>query len=147
MSGNVQETIGDGIDEGKAHLNGLRSGAQKAASNVAKEVKHIARAQAEKQIDHLADQLTALSKALRSASSSVSSGKETSGIYGERIIDGVSQIAKSLKQHELEQIVQDTESYARARPAAYLIAAVAVGFITARFLKNMSPAGQTHKAA
>ena len=44
-----------------------------------------------------------------------------------------------LRDHDMNDVVRDAESYARREPLVFLGAAFAAGFIAARFLKASSP--------
>lgn len=58
--------------------------------------------------------------------------------------DRIDQISKGLQEKEIEEILADTEDFARRQPALFLSIAAVLGFILARFLKS---SGQAASAA
>ena len=54
--------------------------------------------------------------------------------------DGLRSVSDSLRGKDLDQIVQDAESFARRQPALFLGAAALAGFLAVRFLKSSKPA-------
>jgi hypothetical protein len=138
MNSSIQEKINDGVDQTKEQVKDLKSVSKTRVAEVAGEAKRMAKFQAEKQIDHLADQLSALSRALRTTNEKAINAGSKSGFFGDSLIDSVSKTAESLRFRDIDQIVTDTISYAKARPVPYIIGAVALGFVGARFIKNMN---------
>ncbi len=63
-------------------------------------------------------------------------GHAGSSTYATQIADKLSGVAGSIHQKEIEEILADTESFARQRPAIFLSLAALLGFLLARFLKS-----------
>ena len=60
----------------------------------------------------------------------------------ERAAEQVDRLAHFLDEREVSEIVGEIEGFARRQPALFLGGAVAVGFVTARFLKSSSRSRQ-----
>jgi hypothetical protein len=63
-------------------------------------------------------------------------GHPGSSAYADQIADRISGLASSIHDKEVEEILADTEDFARQRPAVFLSIAVLLGFLLARFLKS-----------
>jgi len=63
------------------------------------------------------------------------------GRYAEQAAEMVDQVAGYLRTKDIDQIVGQAEDLARQRPAVFLGAAFAIGFMAARFLKSTTPSG------
>jgi ElaB/YqjD/DUF883 family membrane-anchored ribosome-binding protein len=62
--------------------------------------------------------------------------------YAQSAADAVEQVAGYIRDTSTEQIVHETELFARRQPLVFLGSAFAVGFLAARFLKSDNPNGQ-----
>jgi ElaB/YqjD/DUF883 family membrane-anchored ribosome-binding protein len=67
-------------------------------------------------------------------------GHAGSSGYAGQIADKLSAVAGSVHEKEIEEILADTESFARQRPAIFLSLAALIGFLLARFLKSTGEA-------
>lgn len=65
-------------------------------------------------------------------------GKYRSGVaqMAERAADGMDRLSTTLRRKDVNQLLRDTESFARSQPALFVGAAVAAGFLAMRFLKS-----------
>jgi hypothetical protein len=61
--------------------------------------------------------------------------------YAQSAADAVEQVAGYIRDTSTEQIVHETELFARRQPLVFLGSAFAVGFLAARFLKSSNPNG------
>lgn len=78
-----------------------------------------------------------------SASQLREQGQAGGSHVAENLAQKLSAISTGVHEKEIEELIADTENFARARPAAFLTVAALIGFILARFLKS---SGQTAKA-
>lgn len=76
-------------------------------------------------------------RALRSAARQIEHNA-TAARVAEQTADGLERLSGTLRGKDLNTLVRDIESFARAQPAVFLGAAVAAGFLAARFLKSSS---------
>ena len=83
-----------------------------------------------------ADQIEEFADTLRGAAGADSSSPSAHMAVG--AADALERISRTLRSKEVGTIVHDVESIARRQPALFLGAAVAVGFVAARFLKTGS---------
>ena len=66
-------------------------------------------------------------------------GHPGSSHYADQIADRIAQVAGNVHEKEVEELLADTENFARARPTVFLSIAALLGFLLARFLKSSSP--------
>lgn len=85
----------------------------------------------------LASSLFDTARALQSAGNQVT---EPVARPMDALAERASQLASALDDKDIEQILSDTEAFARARPALFLIGAAALGLIAGRFLKSSQAA-------
>lgn len=71
-------------------------------------------------------------------------GHAGSSGYADQIADRISQVADNVHQKQIDELLSDTENFARQRPAVFLSIAAVLGFLLARFLKS---SGQAASAA
>lgn len=76
-------------------------------------------------------------RALRSAARQIEHNA-TAARVAEQTANGLERLSGTLRGKDLNTLVRDIESFARAQPAVFLGAAVAAGFLAARFLKSSS---------
>lgn len=61
---------------------------------------------------------------------------ELTASYGERLADGVEQLAGYFEQNDLRAMANDVEKFARKNPLVFIGGAFALGILGARFLKS-----------
>jgi hypothetical protein len=81
--------------------------------------------------------LDGVSEALRAASER-SQGQPGIADYARRAADRVEDVARSLRERDLDEVIEAAESYARRDTAAFLAGSFVTGFVLARFLKASS---------
>jgi hypothetical protein len=84
----------------------------------------------------LGDFATVLRKAAREMDGS---GKSTVCQLAQSAADGLERFSGTLRERDMNALMRDVESFARRQPVAFIGAAVAVGFLAARFLKASAP--------
>jgi hypothetical protein len=91
-----------------------------------------ASAKLDAQKDSAASGLDNFAQALRKA------GGETDGAgrFADMAADRLEQLSNSLRNKDLDSLVEDAESFARRQPVAFFGAAVFAGFLAVRFLKS-----------
>jgi hypothetical protein len=74
-------------------------------------------------------------RALRSAARQIEHNAAATRI-AEQTADGLERLSGTLRGKDLNTLVREIESFARAQPAVFLGTAVAAGFLVTRFLKS-----------
>jgi len=97
------------------------------------------------QKDRAADGLGDLAQMLQqSATQMKEQGQAGGASIAQNLGNRVSTLSETIHGKEIEEILADTESFAREKPAVFLALATLLGFILARFLKS---SGQAASAA
>jgi hypothetical protein len=110
------------------------------ARQTADEAREKAKSALEDQKGEAAHTLHSVADALRGSTGHLrQDNHETVAYYTERLADQVDRFSQDLRRKDVEQIMHDVENFARRRPEIVLGAAVALGFMAARFLKSHSP--------
>ena len=95
------------------------------------------RSQLTGQKDRAATSLGDFAQLIRQSGSQLKEqGHSGSSGYADQIADKLSGVADGIHQKEIEEILADTENFARQRPAVFLSIAALLGFLLARFLKS-----------
>ena len=66
-------------------------------------------------------------------------GQESLAEYTTKAAAQVQQLAHYLNQHDMDQLIDETQGYARQHPLPFLAGAFALGFAASRFLKSSAP--------
>ena len=61
------------------------------------------------------------------------------GEYGKKAAEQIEGVTTYLREHDVNQLVDEVEGFARRQPAYFLGAAFLVGFVGVRFLKSSKP--------
>ena len=86
-----------------------------------------------------------IAEALRTSARNLSGKDQTTVARLARgAADGLDQLSGAIERRDLDGWVREAEALARRRPVAFFGAAVAAGFLAARFLKSSSQT-QTHR--
>jgi hypothetical protein len=111
---------------------------QHLAGDLAGQVKREASNRLSGQIDNAAQGISGASQALKSVSEQLQKEQPQLANYAERAAEQIEHVSSYLKGKDLDQLVQDVESFARRQPAAFLGSAFVLGLAAARFLKSSS---------
>ena len=111
--------------------------AQHVAGQVARQAKRETSSQLESQKDRATDSLAVFAQALRQTGQHLHE-QEQGAIAGyvDQTAQRVEQLTNHLRARDISQLVTDTEDVARRSPGVFLAAALAIGFVGARFLKS-----------
>lgn len=124
-------------DQAKQQAQQAVQQGQRAASHVWDLARGQFRAQLSGQKERAATGLNDIAQLIRQSGSQLAQqGHPGSSHYADQIADKLSQAAGSVHEKEVEELLADTENFARARPAVFLSIAAALGFLLARFLKS-----------
>lgn len=93
-----------------------------------------------------AESLGSVAQAFRKAGEQLREGDQGMvANYADRAAEGVQQFSSYLREHNIEDLVKDTEEMARRRPLAFMGGAFALGFVLARFFRDGGGACSVHE--
>lgn len=126
----------------ESNPTGRENPAGKAADDVkskANEAKKQAKQQAEQKVDQnrerAADELDKIAHAARAAASDLEEQQDGLSNYVAEMANGIGTLANSLREKNMDDLIQDAKRIARNNPALFLAGSVAIGFGLARFAK------------
>lgn len=128
MMGQVQEKAGPMMDEAQHQMKGIADQAQEQVKSVVTSGKE----QAAQSLGSIAEAFRQTGEQLRNQD------KPTAAHYTHRMADQVEQISKYLAERDIDQLLEETESFARHQPEIFLGGAFALGLLFARFVKSSS---------
>jgi ElaB/YqjD/DUF883 family membrane-anchored ribosome-binding protein len=107
------------------------------ARDLAGDAKARARAAADRQKNAVAEQVSGFASALRSAADDLNQREQRfgAGIF-EQVADGLEQVSDALRRHDLSEVVEGVEEFARRQPAAFIGGTVAAGLALGRFMRS-----------
>ncbi len=62
------------------------------------------------------------------------------GPYIDQAVEKLNEVGTTIQSKDIDEVIRDTENFARVQPAVFLGAAMFVGFAAARFLKSSGQA-------
>lgn len=124
----VQEKAEQMMDETQQQLKGIADQAQEQVKSVVASSKE----QAAQGLGSIADAFRHTGEQLRNQD------KSTAAHYTYRLADQVEQISKYLAERDIDQLLEETEVFARRQPEIFLGGAFALGLLCARFVKSSS---------
>jgi vacuolar-type H+-ATPase subunit E/Vma4 len=115
----------------------IKDRARGAAATVADNVKESARSAASDQKNQAAERLSGFADALRTASSDLDQrGQSVASGFVRQAAEGLEHVSGAVRTHDLDDLVETAESFARRQPVVFLGSAVLAGFGLARFVKS-----------
>ena len=127
-------------DQAKQQAQQAVQQGQRAASHVWDLARGQFRSQLTGQKERAATGLNDIAQLIRQSGTQLGQqGHPGSSHYADQIADKISQVAGSVHEKEVEELLADTENFARARPTVFLSIAAVLGFLLARFLKSSGP--------
>jgi hypothetical protein len=131
--------------DARSIANEAKEVAKERASAVWNDTKDSARSLLSEQQRAAASGVEDFAAALRKAASEMGDGGQANmSRVIESAASGLERFSGSLRNKDLNSLVQDVESFARRQPVAFFGAAVAAGFLAMRFLKSSNEPG--HRA-
>lgn len=128
---------GGGMSEARdiAQEEGRRAAAQ--SGELWRDAKNAALARVNDQQEAAAKSIGDIAGALRSAAHHLEDrGEPTARRFADYAADGLERLSTRLRDKDLDGMVREVESFARAQPVAFFGAALAAGFLAVRFLKS-----------
>ena len=133
------DTPSDTYSEQSNAAEDVRYKAEETASTLVDQAQQVASAQANSQMTRAASLLDGVAQSLYETSTSMREQQPQIASVADQAASRVEGFSSYLRDHDMNDVVRDAESYARREPLIFLGAAFAVGFIAARFLKASSP--------
>jgi ElaB/YqjD/DUF883 family membrane-anchored ribosome-binding protein len=89
----------------------------------------------EEQRQQAAERVSSIAQALRSAAKSLDHSQNRAiARYADRAADQIENVSRAMRERRWNEIVADTEEFARRQPALFVLATVATGFLAGRLL-------------
>jgi len=109
------------------------------ASDIVREFVDAARSAAEslleEQRQRAAERVSSIAKALRSAASSLDHSQNRAiARYVDQAADQIEHVSRAMRERRWNELVAETEDFARRQPTLFVLAAVATGFLAGRLL-------------
>lgn len=145
----ASEPAGYGASEsGRSQSEQTTEKVQEQAGQAVSTIQHQAAERAAGQKDRLAEGLESAAEALTQVSRQLhDSQQDAIANVTSMAADRVRQMSDYLRRHDVEDLIDDVEDFARRQPALVLGGAFALGVLTARFLKSSSPSsGRTARS-
>jgi len=137
------DTPSDTYTEQSSTTDEVRNKAEETASPLVDQAQQVASAQANSQMTRAASLLDGVAQSLYETSTNMRDQQPQIASVADQAASRVEDFSSYLRDHDMNDVVRDAESYARREPLVFLGAAFAVGFIAARFLKASSPSRGT----
>jgi len=127
------------VDEARESATSIVEQAQESAVGLVGQLKGQASKQLTSQADRLSEELRGASSALHTVGETLRENDQAhlSG-YTDTLASYVERAASYVEGKDLDQIISETERFARSRPAVFLGGAFILGLAAARFLKSSS---------
>jgi hypothetical protein len=125
------------VDQTQQKVGAVVEQAQAAAGQVTEQAKQQAASQLETQKERTVDSLVTVAQALRQTGQHLHEQQQGAiATYVEQAAERVEGLTNHLRSRDVTQLLGDTEDLARHKPGLFLGAAVALGFVGARFLMS-----------
>ena len=140
--GDVRDQAGEAVGQAQQAASQAADQAQQAAGQVAEQAQQQAKSVLSSQKDRAAEQLGTVAEAVQQTGEQLRQRPEGAFFaqYADQAAQRVDQLSSYLRETDVEEIIHETERFARREPALFLGAALALGFLGARFLKSSSQA-------
>ncbi len=123
----------------------LGSETREHVSELKQEGKQRARTLFDDQKESAASHVEGVAEALRSSARELDEqGQQGSATQLSRAADQMKRFGRSLRERDLDGLIEDSEAFARRAPVAFFGAALSSGFLLSRFLKASSDNRHSH---
>jgi hypothetical protein len=126
----------------KEETKNVAQEAQQQASSALHQVQDDVRTRANEEATKFAQTLHDTSRKLESMAGAAGDGGVASSLVRESA-NATERLAARLDQGGIDAIMADARAFARRRPGAFLLGAVAVGFVSGRLVRNLNGGGQS----
>jgi len=133
----AQQKLGQATDKAKDAVSPMLEGAHDNMSQVAGKAKEQVGSRLGEQKDQAADSLRGVAEAFRQTSGELRNHDQSAfAQYADRAAGQIEHLATYLQQHDMDELVDDVENFARRSPTVFVGSALAVGLLAARFFKS-----------
>jgi hypothetical protein len=125
------------VDQAQGTISQLADQAQSTAGQVTDQAKQQATSQVESQKERAVDTLVTVAQALRQTGQQLHQQDQGAvGGYVDQAAERVESLTNHLRARDVSQLIAETQDFARRQPGLFLMGAVALGFVGARFLMS-----------
>jgi len=136
--GNTAQT-GGVVDQAKDKAGQVAEQVQEKAGQVADQAKQQATSRLENGKERAVEGLSMVAHAVRQVGQQLREQEQpTVAQYADKSAQQIERFSGYLRDKDMDQIVRETEAYARRQPTVFLGSALGLGFLLARFLKSSS---------
>jgi hypothetical protein len=133
------------MDQSTNQMQDMTQQAKETASNLVDQARTQVKTQLTNQKEKAAESLGGVAEAIRQTGSTLENQEQPMpmGRYVNQAADVVDNVAQYLRTKDLDEMFHQAEDLARRRPAVFIGAAFALGFMAARFLKSSGSAASS----
>ena len=117
----------------------VRQKVEETASTLVDQAQQVATTQVTTQKERAASTLDAVAKSLYESGAGIRDQQPQIAAIADQAASRVVDASAYLREHDLRDLVRETENFARREPVLFLGAAFALGFVAARFMKASAP--------
>jgi ElaB/YqjD/DUF883 family membrane-anchored ribosome-binding protein len=118
----------------------VRQTAEDTASTLVDQAQQVVETKATTQKERAAETIGSVAQSIREAGSGMREQQPQIASFADQAATRVEDVSNYIRDHEIRDLISETERLARREPLLFLGGAFAVGFVAARFLKASSPA-------
>jgi hypothetical protein len=141
------DTYSELSTDGQSQGDDVRQKVEETASTLVDQAQQVASAQASTQKERAAQALDSVAKSLYESGSSLRENQPQIAAIADQAASRVVDASAYLREHDLRDLVTETEGFARREPLIFLGAAFALGFAAARFMKASAPRAESFSDA
>jgi ElaB/YqjD/DUF883 family membrane-anchored ribosome-binding protein len=135
------------LDQPKDKAGQVVGQVQETAGQVTEQAKQAATSRLESQKDRAVDGLVTLSQALRQTGQQLHEQEQGAiGGYIDQAAERMERLTNHLRARDVPQLLNETEDLARRSPGLFVGAAMAIGFVGARFLMSSDRRARAQRA-
>jgi ElaB/YqjD/DUF883 family membrane-anchored ribosome-binding protein len=124
------------MDQAKEGAEEVMGKAREKAGEAAEKAQQQAKSQLSIGKDRVADSFDSVAQALRSSNEQMGQEAGFVGDYMSRAADRVSEISEHLRRRDVNELIHETEDFARREPTIFMAGAFTLGLLAARFLRS-----------
>jgi ElaB/YqjD/DUF883 family membrane-anchored ribosome-binding protein len=126
---------GEAAERVHSTANTGRGAARDVVSEFVDAARSAAESLLEEQRQQTAERASSIAEALRSAAKSLDHSQNRAiARYADQAADQIEHVSRAMRERPWNEIVADTEEFARRQPTLFVLAAVATGFLAGRLL-------------
>jgi glucan phosphorylase len=140
----VKDTAKDAAEDVQQKAGKLTDEVKSQAIEITEEAKVQAKSVIEDRKEMAARELGSVAEAFRQTSSSLREQDQAMfAQYSNRVADQVERVSSYLEDHNLDDMIHDSEDFARRQPELFIGGAFTLGLLAARFLKSSASSSRS----